>query len=184
MRATLGGIEFISDPTPTELQSGDALYLVDEGGLGGWFGGVESRHESTARPTAHGDFDAPAFLGPRIISIRGSVVASNAVDVENALASLSDLVVETLDFLPDCGFKICRCEGLAVDYHECDWRCWWTNRLSCWCRLRLGLWLRCSYGGLAGHAAAFRGLCRSSQPQRDDQQQGGNFMLHRVAHDF
>ena len=94
MRATLDGLEFIGDPTPTELASGDALYLIDPDGLKGWFDGVEMRHETTPRPNAPGDFDAPAFLGPRLISIRGSLVASSAVDFENAMAALDELLAD------------------------------------------------------------------------------------------
>lgn len=85
MIATLGGLTFVGD-------AGPATYTIEEGGLVGWFGGVEMRHESIPRPLGNGDFPAPGYLGSRIITLSGLILADNATDFENAIAALEEVL--------------------------------------------------------------------------------------------
>jgi hypothetical protein len=96
MIATLGGLTFSGDQD-------DATYRISPDGFRGWFDGVEVRRDRVQRPTADGEFPSPGYLGARVITISGHVLADNAVDFENALnalatllddGSMSDLVVE------------------------------------------------------------------------------------------
>jgi hypothetical protein len=88
LQATLGGLTFVGD-------AGAATYTIDrDGGLKGWFDGVDSRHESIPRPASHGDFDVPTYLGGRIIILSGLVRASSASAYETALAGLSGLLAD------------------------------------------------------------------------------------------
>lgn len=87
MIATLGGIEFVGNGDP-------ATYTIETDGLKGWMDGVESRHDSTPRPTTHGDFDAPTFLTGRLVSITGLVLASSPAGYEAAVQALSGLLAD------------------------------------------------------------------------------------------
>jgi hypothetical protein len=90
MRATLDGLEFVF------AGSGDATYILDSNdGLKGWFEGVEMRHEVVERPTGHGDFDAPAFLGSRLITLNGWILTdSDDAAYEVAMKGLEDLLAD------------------------------------------------------------------------------------------
>lgn len=63
---------------------------VKRGGFVGWDdGGADIRREAAARPTSHGEFDAPAYLGARVVTIAGYALARNV----HELASLRDSVM-------------------------------------------------------------------------------------------
>jgi hypothetical protein len=85
MIATLGGLTFVGD-------GGTATYSIFPDGLRGWFDGVEMRREKIARAAAVGDFPAPGFLGPRLITISGLIRATSDVDFENAMSALATLL--------------------------------------------------------------------------------------------
>ena len=82
MNATWGGLTFVGD-------EGAATYTLEK--IIGWWGGVEMRHESTPRPNADGDFDSPAYLGGRVITLRGLIKADDdPAAFEAALAALDE----------------------------------------------------------------------------------------------
>lgn len=83
MYATLGGLTFRADDAP-------ATYTLAK--ITGWWGGADFRHETTPRPTSDGDFDAPVTKGGLILSPEGQVHASGAVEFEDAVAALEDLL--------------------------------------------------------------------------------------------
>jgi len=82
MLATWGGLTFVGDDSA-------ATYTLEK--VIGWWGGVEMRHESTPRPNADGDFDSPAYLGGRVITLRGLILADDdPAAFEAALAALDE----------------------------------------------------------------------------------------------
>ncbi|GAA4774674.1 hypothetical protein [Microbacterium gilvum] len=86
MRATINGLSF--DEWPRDL---DTSFVITPGGLTGWFGGASMRREETARPYAHGAFDAPGFLPARVVGITGTALASSEDILERMLLHLSGL---------------------------------------------------------------------------------------------
>ena len=83
--STYGGLTFYGDDTPT------AVYTIWNDGLKG-FDGVEVRHEQIARPNGNGDFDAPGYLGPRIITQTGLILADGDPETyEDAIAALAEM---------------------------------------------------------------------------------------------
>lgn len=46
-------------------------FLIEDGGWQGWNDGVAIRRDETARPLAHGDFDAQGYLDARLVTISG-----------------------------------------------------------------------------------------------------------------
>lgn len=82
MIVTFGSLEFVGDGSP-------ATYTLAS--LGGWFGGVEMRHEMTSRPNAHGDFDAPVYKSGRIITLSGLILASDVASYEAAVDALETI---------------------------------------------------------------------------------------------
>lgn len=88
MIATLGGLEFVGDGDDT------ATYTLDADGLGGWFGGVEMRHDTIPRPSSHGDFDAPGFLSGRIITLSGLILTADDSAFEAAIKALEALLAD------------------------------------------------------------------------------------------
>ena len=88
MNATLDGLTFVGDDAP-------ATYTIKrDGGLTGWFDGVEVRHETVPRPNSDGDFDAPGYLGPRLITLSGKILAADAAGLEAAMKALEDLLAD------------------------------------------------------------------------------------------
>lgn len=85
MLVTVGGVQFSGD-------AGDVRFTIGGDGLKGWLDGVDMRNESIPRPSAHGEFDVPGFLGGRIVSITGLIRATSAADFEDALEELSGLL--------------------------------------------------------------------------------------------
>lgn len=70
-RATIQGVSFEGD----ESERGFGLDL--EGGFLGWDDAPDMRHDEHALVTAHGAFDVPGFLSPRVISFSGLCITSS-----------------------------------------------------------------------------------------------------------
>lgn len=64
-------------------------------GIKGWWGGVSFRHESVDKPVGHGQFDAPAYRGPRLLNVEAQIFLPSYD--EAAFESLMELVETVLD---------------------------------------------------------------------------------------
>jgi hypothetical protein len=87
MDVTLGGLTFVGG-------AGAATYTIDSDGLKGWLDGVQSRRESAPRPVGHGEFETPTFLGGRLVTLSGLVLASSDAGFEAAIADLTGLLAD------------------------------------------------------------------------------------------
>jgi hypothetical protein len=89
MNATLGGLTFVGG-------AGAATYTIfRDGGLTGWFEGVEMRREIIPRPTGNGDFPTPGRLGSRLITLSGLVLTDDDPEAfEVAIKALEDLLAD------------------------------------------------------------------------------------------
>lgn len=82
MNATWNGLTFVGG-------GGAATYTLET--LTGWWGGVEMRHDSIPRPSGPGEFDAPAFLSGRVITLTGLILADDDPEAfEDAMTALED----------------------------------------------------------------------------------------------
>lgn len=61
---------------PNDAADARGLFVAP-GGFTGWDDGAEPRRDSQARPGAHGEFDLPVFLGPRVPVINGIALAAS-----------------------------------------------------------------------------------------------------------
>ena len=86
LRIRIGDVQILGRPedpdrTPTGL-------FVKKNGFKGWDDSGDARRDSTPRPTAHGEFDAPTYQGPRVVSVDGWALATS----ERQLAHLRSVV--------------------------------------------------------------------------------------------
>lgn len=65
LKAHVDGLAFLSQGTEGPI--------IQPDGLTGWWGRPASSGSQSARPGAHGEFDLPAFVGGRIVTIQGWV---------------------------------------------------------------------------------------------------------------
>lgn len=89
-RARIGGIEFQGWPAD---HHGD-WFVLDSDGIRSFWGGVDVRREDIARPSAHGSFDLPGFLSPRVIPVSGNMSARTPEALEHMQARLSGLLAD------------------------------------------------------------------------------------------
>lgn len=89
MRATIKGLSF--DEWPRDF---DQSFVITPGGLTGWFTGATMRRDETARPSAHGAFDAPGYLPARVPGIAGTVLASSEDVLERMILQLTGLLAD------------------------------------------------------------------------------------------
>jgi len=68
---TFGGVKFETFPSDF-----DDAFVIEPGGLTGWYGAQGIRREETQRPAAHGSFDAPGYRNAKTPNIKGHVLAS------------------------------------------------------------------------------------------------------------
>lgn len=66
-----------------------AWFLTD---LQGWFGALPIRAATFDQPLIDGTLDGPVFLGPRTVTITGSVIAASRTDLLAALDVLDGLL--------------------------------------------------------------------------------------------
>lgn len=89
LRIRIGGTTINGRPRDGEDPRG--LFVARDGFEGWDDGGGTARSESDPRPAAHGSFDAPAYLGPRVCSIDGWALAGT----EYELAHLRSVIMGT-----------------------------------------------------------------------------------------
>lgn len=89
-RARIGGIDFQGWPAD---HHGD-WFILDAEGIRSFWGGVDVRREDIARPSAHGSFDLPGFLSPRVIPISGHMSSRTPEGLEHMQARLSGLLAD------------------------------------------------------------------------------------------
>jgi phage-related protein len=88
--ARVGGISFVEWPAD---HHGD-WFVLDQEGIKSVWGGVDVRREDVARPAAHGSFDLPGYLTPRVIPISGHMSSRSAYGLEHSMARLSGLLAD------------------------------------------------------------------------------------------
>lgn len=57
-------------------------FVLDPTAIMGWTDGTAARRDATVRPVSNGDFREPATMSSRLISISGTAVARNAVELQ------------------------------------------------------------------------------------------------------
>ena len=87
MRATINGLSF--DEWPRDY---DESFVIEPGGLTGWFGGVEPRRDEASRPLADGSFDATTFMSSRVVGIQGHILASSPAVLMSRVDQLNGLL--------------------------------------------------------------------------------------------
>ena len=84
--ARIGGVVF-------SFSGGDG-FVVGPDGWSGWDGGVSIRRDETPRPNGHGVFDAPGYLGGRLVAISGHILGKTPADTVNLAARLTGLLAD------------------------------------------------------------------------------------------
>lgn len=74
------------------FEDGDAQWMLEREGLGGWFDGPPVRAEDVPRPQAHGSFGVPAQRGARIVSVNVTVRCASAAEAEDARDRLAGIL--------------------------------------------------------------------------------------------
>lgn len=88
--ARIGGLSFVEWPSD---HHGD-WFVLDREGIKSVWGGVDVRREDIARPAAHGSFDMPGFLTPRVIPVSGHMSSPSTYGLEHSMARLSGLLAD------------------------------------------------------------------------------------------
>lgn len=83
--ARLGPVEFFGQARHRGSRIG---FGIEGDGLTGWVGGVAPRFDVIDRPLAHGAFDTPSRLGPRVLSLAGPIVARDMRELDNMIDQL------------------------------------------------------------------------------------------------
>ena len=69
----------------------DRCFLIEPGGLTGWFEKPGSRRTEEGRPIGHGLFDAPVWLSGRVVAISGMILAGSPAELVHMQAQLTGL---------------------------------------------------------------------------------------------
>lgn len=72
----------------------DPVWILEKGGLGGWFDGPPVRAKDEERPQRHGSFAIPAQRGGRIISVAVAVRCASPESAENARDRLASILAD------------------------------------------------------------------------------------------
>lgn len=88
--ARVGGLSIVEWPTD---HHGDWL-VFDGDGIKNIWGGVDVKREEISRPSAHGSFDLPGFLSPRVIPMSGHMSSRSPAGLESLQARLSGLLAD------------------------------------------------------------------------------------------
>ena len=86
MRVTYGGVAFESWPSNL-----DDAFVIEPGGLTGWFGAQGIRRSETQRPAAHGSFDAPGYRNAKTPQVKGHALAGTMSSLRAKLRQLEAL---------------------------------------------------------------------------------------------
>jgi len=76
---------------PRDLARADGMY-VRPGGFQGWEGLSNVRRESLSRAVQHGEYDTPVYLGSRVVTVDGQILAREEGDLAHLQDSLSGLL--------------------------------------------------------------------------------------------
>lgn len=116
----IAGREILAHPRDMSRPKG--LYVKREG-FQGWQGISNTRREALARAVEHGEHDAPVYLGSRVVTIDGWVIAQTEGDLGYESESLTGILAAGLtrveiDHLNDTRFAdgratIAECEDRA-----------------------------------------------------------------------
>lgn len=87
-RARINGISFVDWPSDHH----GSWFVLDQDGIKGVWEGVDVRREDTPRPLAHGSFDAPVFLAPRVIPVSGHISAHSGAELVHEMNRLTGLL--------------------------------------------------------------------------------------------
>lgn len=85
----IGGREILGAPREGAITEG---LIVKPGGFQGWQGIASTRREALARAVEHGEHDTPVYLGSRVVTIDGWVLASSEQDLSFLSDSLTGLL--------------------------------------------------------------------------------------------
>lgn len=88
--ARIGGLSFVEWPADHHGN----WFVLDSDGVKSVWGGVDVRREDVPRPAAHGSFDLPGFLSPRVIPISGHMSSPSKFELENSMGRLSGFLAE------------------------------------------------------------------------------------------
>lgn len=86
--ARIGGLSFVEWPADHHGN----WFALDSDGVKSVWGGVDVRREDVPRPAAHGSFDLPGFLTPRVIPVSGHMSSPSKFELENSMGRLSGLL--------------------------------------------------------------------------------------------
>ena len=89
LRVRIGGLVF--EDFPSDLSQG---FVISPNGWSGWDEGVDVRRDEKVRPVSHGAFDAVGYLGARVVTIAGNIIASSPVELEHMRARLTGLLAD------------------------------------------------------------------------------------------
>ena len=106
LRVRIGGLVFESWPS-----NYDRCFLITPEGWTGWDDGVEVRRDSAERPVSHGAFDSPGYLGSRVVSITGTILASSTGELAHMVQQLKGVLADggvgRLEVDDDSGTRWC-----------------------------------------------------------------------------
>lgn len=86
--ARINGLSFVEWPSDHH----GSWFVLDQDGIKGVWEGVDVRREDTARPLAHGSFDAPVFLASRVIPVSGHISARSGAELVHEMNRLTGLL--------------------------------------------------------------------------------------------
>lgn len=87
-RARINGFSFVEWPQDHHT----IWHVLDQDGIKGVWEGVDVRREDTARPLAHGSFDAPVFLASRVIPVSGHFSTRTPAELVHEMNRLTGLL--------------------------------------------------------------------------------------------
>lgn len=64
-------------------------FVILDKGFKGWWGGVSFRREALDRPFAHGRFNVPGYMGERLISLKGVIMAGSPFELARMKSQLT-----------------------------------------------------------------------------------------------
>ena len=77
LKVRLDGVELRDWPDASGIG-----FVIEPGGLSGWFESTDGRMNGGDRPAAHGAFDVPVLRGGRTISVKGHIFAETSTALE------------------------------------------------------------------------------------------------------
>lgn len=89
LRVQIGTLQFLGQD-----DSSDSLLLIEPDGFTGWDEGTNVRREDIPRPEAHGSFDVPGYLTPRVVSISGELFTPTPLAFQHMRARLTGLLAD------------------------------------------------------------------------------------------